>query len=203
MTFKLPKLKYEYDGLEPHIDARTLEIHLTKHHQSYVDNLNKALEGHSRFQEMKLEEILKSLDQLPEDIKTAVRNNGGGHYNHTMFWEIMSPQGGSNPKGDLLEKINRDFGSFEDFKENFKKVALGQFASGWAWLVLKPNGKLAIESTPNHDNPISKGDIPLLVIDVWEHAYYLNYQNRRADFIDSWWNIVDWNVVSEKLNQAK
>lgn len=203
MTFKLPELKYAYDRLEPYVDSLTMEIHHTKHHQAYVDNLNNALEGHSEFQEMEIEEILKSLDQLPENIRTAVRNNGGGHYNHTLFWEIMSPEGGGSPKGELAESIDKDLGGFEKFKEDFKKAALGQFGSGWAWLVLRPDGKLAIESTPNQDNPISKGNRPLLGIDVWEHAYYLKYQNRRADYIDSWWNVVDWNKVSEILNEAK
>lgn len=202
MAFKLPKLKYSYEALEPHIDALTMETHYSKHHKGYVDNLNKALEGHSKFQEMSIEEILKSLDQLPEEIRTAVRNNGGGHYNHTLFWEIMSPEGGGKPEGELAKKIDEDLGGFGKFKEEFKKAALGQFGSGWAWLVLNEE-KLEIVSTPNQDNPISEGKFPILGIDVWEHAYYLKYKNLRADYIDAWWNIVDWKKVSEIFNKIR
>lgn len=202
MTFKLPELKYSYEALEPYIDALTMETHYSKHHKGYVDNLNKALEGNSKFQEMSIEEILKSLDQLPEEIRTAVRNNGGGHYNHTLFWQIMSPEGGGKPEGELANKIDEDLGGFDKFKEEFKKAALGQFGSGWAWLVLN-NGKLEIVSTPNQDNPISEGKFPILGIDVWEHAYYLKYKNLRADYIDAWWNIVDWKKVSEIFNKIR
>lgn len=202
MAFKLPKLKYSYEALEPYIDALTMETHYSKHHKGYVDNLNKALEGHSKFQEMSIEEILKSLDQLPEEIRTAVRNNGGGHYNHTLFWEIMSPEGGGKPEGELAKKIDEDLGGFDKFKEEFKKAALGQFGSGWAWLVLNEE-KLEIVSTPNQDNPISEGKFPILGIDVWEHAYYLKYKNLRADYIDAWWNIVDWKKVSEIFNKIR
>ena len=202
MKFLLPELKYSYDALEPHIDKLTMETHHSKHHQAYVDNLNKALEGHERFQEMEIEDILKSLDGLPESIRTAVRNNGGGHYNHTLFWDIMSPEGGRNPEGELGKKIDEDLGGFDKFKEDFKKSALGQFCSGWAWLVLH-NGKLEIVATSNQDNPISQGKVPLLGIDVWEHAYYLKYKNKRADYIDSWWNLVDWNRIEEIYNKAK
>ena len=202
MAFKLPKLKYSYEALEPHIDALTMETHYSKHHKGYVDNLNKALEGHSKFQEMSIEEILKSLDQLPEEIRTAVRNNGGGHYNHTLFWQIMSPEGGGKPEGELANKIDEDLGGFDKFKEEFKKAALGQFGSGWAWLVLNEE-KLEIVSTPNQDNPISEGKFPILGIDVWEHAYYLKYKNLRADYIDAWWNIVDWKKVSEIFNKIR
>lgn len=202
MIFKLPKLNYAYDALEPHIDKLTMETHHSKHHQAYVDNLNKALEGEEKFQEMEIEEILKSLDELPEKIRTAVRNNGGGHYNHAMFWDIMSPNGGGKPEGELGKKIEEDLGGFDKFKEDFKKAALGQFGSGWAWLVLD-NGKLAIESTPNQDNPISKGKKPILGIDVWEHAYYLKYTNKRGDYIDSWWNLVDWKKAEEIFNENK
>ena len=179
-----------------------METHYSKHHKGYVDNLNKALEGHSKFQEMSIEEILKSLDQLPEEIRTAVRNNGGGHYNHTLFWEIMSPEGGGKPEGELAKKIDEDLGGFDKFKEEFKKAALGQFGSGWAWLVLNEE-KLEIVSTPNQDNPISEGKFPILGIDVWEHAYYLKYKNLRADYIDAWWNIVDWKKVSEIFNKIR
>ena len=203
MTFKLPELNYAYNALEPHIDARTMEIHHTKHHQTYIDNLNKALEGHEKYQEMSIKDLLKSLDELPDSIKTAVRNNGGGHLNHKIFWNVMSPNGGGKPIGEVAKKIDEDLGGFDKFKEEFKKAALGRFGSGWAWLVIDKDGKLAVTSTPNQDNPISDGKNPLLGIDVWEHAYYLNYQNKRADYIDSWWNLVDWNVVGEKYNSMK
>lgn len=203
MTFKLPELNYAYNALEPHIDARTMEIHHTKHHQTYIDNLNKALEGHEKYQEMSIKDLLKSLDELPDSIKTAVRNNGGGHLNHKIFWNVMSPNGGGKPIGEVAKKIDEDLGGFDKFKEEFKKAALGRFGSGWAWLVIDKDGKLAVTSTPNQDNPISDGKKPLLGIDVWEHAYYLNYQNKRADYIDSWWNLVDWNVVGEKYNSMK
>lgn len=202
MKFLLPELKYSYDALEPHIDQLTMETHHSKHHQAYVDNLNKALEGHEKYQEMEIEDILKSLDELPENIRTAVRNNGGGHYNHAMFWDIMSPNGGGKPEGELGKKIDEYLGGFEKFKEDFKKAALGQFGSGWAWLVID-NGKLAIVPTANQDNPISQGKIPLLGIDVWEHAYYLKYKNKRADYIDSWWNVVDWKKIEEIYNNNK
>lgn len=203
MTFKLPKLNYPYNALEPYIDELTMETHHLKHHQTYVDNFNKALEGHEEYQNMEVENILKSLDELPEEIRTAVRNNGGGHYNHTLFWEIMSPEGGGKPEGELAKKIDEDLGGFDKFKEAFKEAALGQFGSGWAWLVLDENNKLAIVSTPNQDNPISEGKKPILGIDVWEHAYYLKYKNKRADYIDSWWNVVDWKKVSEQFNKVK
>lgn len=203
MIFKLPELNYSFDALEPHIDKLTMETHYSKHHQAYVDNLNKALEGHEKIQSMEIEDILKSLDGLPEEIKKAVRNNGGGHYNHTLFWDIMSPEGGGAPEGELASKINDELGGFEKFKEDFKKAALGQFGSGWAWLVLKEDGKLAIESTPNQDNPVSNGGKPILGIDVWEHAYYLKYMNRRADYIDSWWNVLDWKKVAKRFEKLK
>lgn len=202
MKFLLPELKYSYDALEPHIDQLTMETHHSKHHQAYVDNLNKALEGHEKFQEMKIEDILMSLEELPENIRTAVRNNGGGHYNHTLFWDMMSANGGGKPEGELAKKIDEDLGGFDKFKEDFKKAALGQFGSGWAWLILD-NGKLAIVSTPNQDNPISQGKTPLLGIDVWEHAYYLKFKNKRADYIDSWWNVVDWKKIEEIYNSVK
>lgn len=202
MVFKLPELKYSYNALEPHIDALTMETHHSKHHKAYVDNLNKALEGHAKFQEMDIEEILKSLTELPEEIRTAVRNNGGGHYNHTLFWEFMSPDGGGKPEGELANKIDEDLGGFDKFKEDFKKAALGQFGSGWAWLV-QNNGRLEIVSTPNQDNPISQGKIPILGIDVWEHAYYLKYKNLRGDYVDAWWNVVNWKKVEEIFNKVK
>ncbi len=203
MTFKLPELDYAYDALEPHIDKMTMEIHHTKHHQAYIGNLNKALEGHKEYQEMNINELIANLDKLPDNIKTAVRNNGGGHLNHKIFWKIMSPNGGGSPVGEVAKKIDEDLGGFDKFKEEFKKAALGRFGSGWAWLVVNSDGKFEITSTPNQDNPISQGKHVLLGIDVWEHAYYLNYQNRRADYIDSWFNVVNWNKVEEKYNKHK
>ncbi len=202
MTFKLPELNYAYDALEPHIDKETMETHHSKHHQGYTDNLNKALEGHDEYQNMEIEEILKSLDKLPESIRTAVRNNGGGYYNHLLFWEMMSPNGGGKPEGELAEKIDKDLGGFDKFKEDFKKAATGQFGSGWAWLVLD-NDKLEIVSTPNQDSPISDGKKVVLGIDVWEHAYYLKYKNKRAEYIDKWWNVVDWKKAEELYKKAK
>ncbi len=202
MTFKLPELNYDYDGLEPHIDKETMETHHSKHHQGYTDNLNKALEGHDEYKNMEIEEILKSLDKLPESIRTGVRNNGGGYYNHSLFWDIMSPNAGGKPEGDLGKKIDVDLGGFDKFKEDFKKAALGRFGSGWAWLVLD-NGKLEIVSTSNQDNPISDGKKVIFGIDVWEHAYYLKYKNRRADYVDKWWNVVDWKKAEKIYNNLK
>lgn len=196
MTFKLPELNYGYDQLEPYIDARTMEIHHTKHHQAYINNLNAALEGHEDLKQLTIEELLTNLEGIPEGIRMAVRNNGGGHLNHTMFWGIMSPNGGGEPTGELMEMINRDFGSFEEFKAEFKKAALSRFGSGWAWLVLDGD-KLKVVSTPNQDNPISDGLNPILGIDVWEHAYYLKYQNLRPDYVDAWFNVVDWTKVGK------
>lgn len=198
MTYKLPELDYAYDALEPHIDRATMEIHHTRHHQAYIDNLNKALEGYKEYQDMNIWELIKELNNLPEEIRTAVRNNGGGHLNHKMFWKLMSPNGGGKPQGEVAKKIDEDLGGFDKFKEEFKKAALGRFGSGWAWLVVNEEGKFEIMSTANQDNPISEGKKPLLGIDVWEHAYYLKYQNKRADYIDSWFNVVDWKKVEEK-----
>lgn len=200
MSHKLPELKYEYKALEPYIDELTMTIHHSKHHAAYVNNLNAALEGHSELQEKSLEELLTSLGSLPESIRTAVRNNGGGHYNHSLFWSIMGPNKGGEPQGELLEKINEKFGSFEKFKEAFNKAAATRFGSGWAFLVLSKDGTLDIVSTPNQDSPISEGLNPILALDVWEHAYYLKYQNRRPDYISEWWNVVDWDAVSERYN---
>lgn len=201
MAFKLPDLPYAHDALEPHIDARTMEIHHTKHHKAYTDNLNKALEGKDA-ENLSIEEILKNISSYP----VAVRNNGGGYYNHNLFWEIMSPNGGGQPDGDLADAINRDFGSFDKMKEEFANAGATRFGSGWAWLVAE-NGKLKIGSTPNQDNPLMdvselKGT-PILGLDVWEHAYYLNYQNRRPDYISSWWNVVNWQDVARRLRDAK
>jgi Fe-Mn family superoxide dismutase len=198
MTFKLPGLNYGYDALEPYIDARTMEIHYTKHHQGYVNNLNKAIENEKQLQKMTIEELMASLDKVPENIRTAVRNNGGGHINHSLFWDIMSPNGGGEPEGELMDRIKADFGSFDNFKDEFKKAATGRFGSGWAWLVMDGD-KLKVTSTPNQDNPISDGLTPILGLDVWEHAYYLKYQNLRGDYIDAWFNVVDWKKVGDKL----
>jgi Fe-Mn family superoxide dismutase len=203
MAHKLPDLPYEKNALEPSIDARTMEIHHDKHHQGYVNNLNNALEGHEDLQKKSVLELLVDLNAIPEDIRTAVRNNGGGHFNHSMFWPSMSPEGGGEPDGSLAEAIEESFGSFEDFKDQFSKSAATRFGSGWAWLCVDKEGGLTVTSTPNQDNPISVGLIPILGLDVWEHAYYLNYQNRRADYISSWWNVVNWDAVSKNYRLAK
>ncbi len=197
MPYTVPPLPYAFDALEPHIDARTMEIHHDKHHQAYVDKLNDALAG-TDLDGTPIEQILGDLTQVPEDKRTAVRNNGGGHYNHGLFWESMSPDGGGEPDGDLKAAIDAAFGSFGDFQAKLKAAGIGQFGSGWAWLVHDGSG-LAVVSTPNQDNPISDGLAPLVGVDVWEHAYYLNYQNRRPDYLDAWWNTVNWTVVSERL----
>ncbi|MBM3319938.1 MAG: superoxide dismutase [Candidatus Eisenbacteria bacterium] len=202
MAFTLPELPYPYDALEPHIDARTMEIHHTKHHQAYVSNLNKALEGHSAFQSKTIDEIVRNLDAIPEAVRTAVRNNGGGHWNHTLFWHVMSKKGGGEPKGTLCDAIKKTFGSFDAFKEEFGKAAIGRFGSGWAWLCFDEKGKLHVESTPNQDTPVSQGHVPILGLDVWEHAYYLKYQNRRPDYISAWWNVVNWEEVQRRYEAA-
>ena len=200
--FELPELPYAYDALEPHIDNETMSIHHTKHHNTYVSNLNGALEGHSDLQNKSLDELLKDLDNLPKEIQTAVRNNGGGHANHSLFWELMSPNGGGSPKGSLAEAIDAKFGSFDQFKEEFKAAATGRFGSGWAWLVVD-NGELAITSTPNQDTPVMDGKTPILGVDVWEHAYYLKYQNKRPDYVSAFWNVVNWDKVAELYQAAK
>ena len=200
MTFKLPELPYAYDALEPAIDQKTMEIHHSKHHNGYVTKLNKAVEGTELADKM-IEDLIANLDQVPNDIQTAVRNNGGGHLNHTLFWEALQPPAEDNqPQGDLADKIEANFGSFADFKEAFSEAATGQFGSGWAWLAEK-DGQLKVIGTPNQDNPISDGWNPLLGIDVWEHAYYLNYQNRRPDYIEAFWTIINWDKVSERLTK--
>jgi superoxide dismutase, Fe-Mn family len=198
MAFELPPLPYAKDALEPHIDAMTMEIHHDKHHNAYVTNLNKALEGHPELQSKSLEDLLKSLDSLPEAIRGAVRNNGGGHSNHTFFWQIMGPNAGGAPTGDLANAINAAFGSFDNFKTQFAAAGAGRFGSGWAWLLVNPDGSVSITSTPNQDTPISEGKTPILGIDVWEHAYYLKYQNRRPDYIAAWWNVVNWAEVAKR-----
>ncbi|MGX7139877.1 superoxide dismutase [Facklamia languida] len=200
MTFKLPELPYAYDALEPAIDQKTMEIHHSKHHNGYVTKLNKAVEG-TELADKTIEDLIANLDQVPNDIQTAVRNNGGGHLNHTLFWEALQPPAEDNqPQGDLADKIEANFGSFADFKEAFSEAAAGQFGSGWAWLAEK-DGQLKVIGTPNQDNPISDGWNPLLGIDVWEHAYYLNYQNRRPDYIEAFWTIINWDKVSERLTK--
>lgn len=196
MAFELPQLPYPSNALEPHIDQQTMEIHHGKHHNAYVTNLNKALEGHPDLQNKSLEELLTSLETLPESIRTAVRNNGGGHWNHSLFWKLMSPNGGGEPTGELAAAINAAFGSFDAFKQQFAAAAMGRFGSGWAWLVAAPDGSLSITSTPNQDTPAMEGKKAILGLDVWEHAYYLKYQNRRADYIAAWWNVVNWDEVA-------
>jgi Fe-Mn family superoxide dismutase len=200
MAYTVPPLPYAYDALEPHIDEATMRVHHDKHHQAYVDKANAALEG-TPLADAAIEDVLKDLSQVPEDKRTAVQNNGGGHYNHTLFWESMSPNGGGAPEGALAQAIDSVFGSFDAFKSSLKEAGVNRFGSGWSWLV--HNGsELAIVSTPNQDNPISNGSTPLLGVDVWEHAYYLKYQNRRPDYIDAWWNVVDWNKVAERFSSA-
>ncbi|WP_207368169.1 superoxide dismutase SodA [Heyndrickxia coagulans] len=200
MTYTLPQLPYAYDALEPYIDKETMNIHHTKHHNTYVTNLNKALEGHDDLASKSVEDLISDLNAVPEEIRTAVRNNGGGHANHSLFWTLLSPNGGGEPKGALLDVINSKFGSFEKFKEQFAAAAAGRFGSGWAWLVVH-NGELEIMSTPNQDSPLSEGKKPVLGLDVWEHAYYLKYQNRRPEYISAFWNVVNWDEV-EKLYEA-
>jgi superoxide dismutase, Fe-Mn family len=200
MSFELPALPYAYDALEPHIDARTMEIHHSKHHAGYVNNLNKALEGQAALQSKKVEELLSDLNAIPEAVRTAVRNNGGGHYNHSMFWPSMSASGGGEPMGSLASGISKAFGGFDAFKEQFSKAAATRFGSGWAWLALD-GGNLKVLSTANQDNPVSEGMKPVVGLDVWEHAYYLHYQNRRADYIAAWWNVVNWKTVAEQFER--
>lgn len=202
MPYSLPKLPYAYNALEPHIDARTMEIHHTKHHQAYINNVNTALEGNAVLAGKSVEELVRDLASVPEAIRTAVRNNGGGHANHSLFWEIMGPGKGGEPKGALGDAINSTFGSFASFKEQFSKAATTRFGSGWAWLSVD-KGKLVVESTANQDNPLSEDRKPILGLDVWEHAYYLNYQNRRPDYIAAFWNVVNWDEVAKRFTEAK
>ena len=202
MAYELPQLPYAYDALEPHIDKETMNIHHTKHHNAYVTNLNNALAGHDDLLSKSIEELIANLDAVPESARTAVRNNGGGHANHSLFWELLSADGGGNPSGALAEAIDAKFGSYDAFKEEFAKAATTRFGSGWAWLSLN-NGELELTSTPNQDSPIMEGNTPLLGLDVWEHAYYLNYQNRRPDYIAAFWNVVNWAEVSKRYESAK
>jgi Fe-Mn family superoxide dismutase len=203
MAYELPKLPYAYDALEPHIDARTMEIHHTKHHQAYITNLNNAIKGKADLEKKSVEELIRDLNSVPEDIRTAVRNNGGGHANHSFFWKIMGPNAGGEPKGKLADDIKSTFGGFDQFKEKFADAGVKRFGSGWAWLIKNNSGKLEIVSTANQDSPLMGKAIsgaegtPILGVDVWEHAYYLNYQNRRPDYLKAWWNVVNWDAVAK------
>jgi len=202
MTHNLPPLPYPFDALEPYIDAKTMEIHHDKHHGAYVNNLNKALEGHPELQKLPVEELLARIGKVPEAVRTAVRNNGGGHMNHSMFWKIMKKGGGGEPSGDLADAIKGAFGNFGDFKKTLSQAATSRFGSGWAWLLIR-GGKLVVESTANQDNPILDGGKAIFGLDVWEHAYYLKYQNRRPEYIEAWWNTVNWAQVADNFAQAK
>ncbi len=202
MAYELPKLNYDYDALEPNIDARTMEIHHSKHHNGYVTKVNAALEGHD-FASKPIEEVLRNVNKLPADKKQAVINNGGGHANHKLFWEVIGPNGGGNPDGEIGDAINSTFGGFDAFKEKFANAAATRFGSGWAWLVVDGSGNLEVTSTPNQDSPLMDGKTPILGLDVWEHAYYLNYQNRRPDYISAFWNVVNWSKVNELYKAAK
>jgi Fe-Mn family superoxide dismutase len=198
----LPPLPYAFDALEPYIDKMTMEIHHDKHHGTYVTNLNKALEGHADLQALSLEDLLAHLDRVPEAVRGTVRNNGGGHWNHSMFWKIMKKGGGGEPKGALGDAIKGAFGSFADFKTKFSQAGITRFGSGWSWLLVK-DGKLLVDSTPNQDNPIMNGGKPIMGLDVWEHAYYLKYQNRRADYVEAWWNVVNWEEIEKNYAAAR
>jgi superoxide dismutase, Fe-Mn family len=202
MAFQLPPLPYDFSALEPNIDAMTMEIHHDRHHAAYVNNLNAAIEKHPDLGSKSIEELLSNLSAIPEDIRTAVRNNGGGHYNHSIFWEIMKPQGGGEPTGAIAEAINSAFGDFATFKDTLSKAAVGQFGSGWGWAYLS-GGKLTVKGFPNQDNPISEGGQPILGVDVWEHAYYLKYQNKRPDYVAAWWNTINWDAVNQRLSKAQ
>ncbi|MGM0835746.1 MAG: superoxide dismutase [Bacillota bacterium] len=202
MAYELPQLPYAYDALEPHIDKETMNIHHTKHHNTYVTGINAALEGKTELQGKSVEELISNMEAVPAEIQTAVRNHGGGHANHSLFWNILTPGGSTSPTGELADAITSKFGSVENFKEEFTKAATTRFGSGWAWLVVN-NGELEVTSTPNQDNPLMEGKTPILGLDVWEHAYYLNYQNRRPDYISSFYNVINWDVVGKLYNEAK
>ncbi len=202
MAFTLPPLPYAHDALEPHIDAQTMQIHHGKHHQTYVNNLNAAVEKAPELAGWSLDDLMRRINEVPESVRTAVRNNGGGHWNHTMFWEIMGPKAGGEPTGALGDAIKQSFGGFDKLKEQFAAAGTGRFGSGWAWLVAD-GGKLAITSTPNQDNPLMEGKRAILGLDVWEHAYYLKYQNRRPDYIGAWWNVVNWGAVAKRFEAAR
>ena len=203
MAHELPPLPYDFAALEPHIDAQTMQLHHDKHHATYVNNLNAALEKYTELQRKNPEELIRDLNSVPEDIRTAVRNNGGGHVNHTMFWQIMKPQGGGEPTGPVADAIRSTFGDFESLKKQFNEAGTKQFGSGWVWLVQGGGGKLQVISTPNQDNPLMNGQYPIMGNDVWEHAYYLKYQNKRADYLSAWWNTVNWDEINKRLKQAE
>jgi Fe-Mn family superoxide dismutase len=202
MAHELPPLPYSFDALEPHIDAKTMEIHHDKHHAAYVTNLNKALEGNAALQALPIEKLLADLNQVPEASRMAVRNNGGGHYNHSMFWKLMKKGGGGEPKGELADAIKSAFGSFADFKTKVAQAGVTRFGSGWAWLSWQ-GGKLVVESTPNQDNPVMEGHKPVMGVDVWEHAYYLKYQNLRKSYLDAWWNVANWDEIAGRYDKMK
>jgi Fe-Mn family superoxide dismutase len=201
MAYTLPALPYPYNALEPHIDAKTMEIHHTKHHQAYITNVNNAIQG-TEWEKLSVEDLCRSVDRVPENIRTVVRNNGGGHANHSLFWTIMGPGAGGEPSGPLADAVNRDVGGFAKYKEDFTKAAMGRFGSGWAWLTVDKNKKLIVENLPNQDSPLMTGHTPILGLDVWEHAYYLNYQNRRADYVAAFFNVINWKAVAERFGQA-
>jgi superoxide dismutase, Fe-Mn family len=203
MPFTVPPLPYDYKALEPHIDEQTMRLHHDKHHAAYVNNLNAALEPHPDLQKKSIEELLTSLEKVPEGIRTKVRNNGGGHYNHTIFWEMMAPGGAKQPGGALSAAIDSAFGSLATFKEQFTKACTDRFGSGWGWLIADRSGKLSVESTPNQDSPVMEGKTPILGCDVWEHAYYLKYQNRRPDYVAAWWNVVNWTDIARRFEKAQ
>lgn len=203
MAYSLPPLPYASDALEPHIDAQTMEIHHGKHHQTYINNVNAALEGHDALAAKSVEDLISDLDAVPEGIRTAVRNNGGGHANHALFWTILSPSGGGTPSGKLAEAIDAKFGGFDAFKEAFEKAGATRFGSGWAWLIVNKSGEIEVTSTPNQDSPLSDGNTPILGCDVWEHAYYLKYQNKRPDYLKAFWNVVNWDEVAKRYTAAK
>ena len=202
MAFELPPLPYDFSALEPHIDARTMEIHHDRHHGTYVNNLNGAIQKHPELEGKTVEDLLGDLSSVPDDIRTVVRNNGGGHYNHSIFWQIMSPDGGGEPSGEVAEAISEAFGDFASFKDTLSKAAIGQFGSGWGWLYLS-GGRLAIKGFPNQDNPIMDGGVPIMGVDVWEHAYYLKYQNKRPDYVAAWWNTVNWSAINDRYSQYR
>ncbi len=203
MAYELPPLPYGYDALEKAIDEQTMRLHHDKHHAAYVNNLNAAIEGQADLQGMSIEDLLRNIDRVPENIRTAVRNNGGGHANHTMFWEIMSPNGGGEPTGAIADVINSTFGDFQTFKQRFNEAGAKRFGSGWAWLIRTRDGKFEVTSTANQDSPLMEGHYPIMGNDVWEHAYYLRYQNRRPEYLEAWWNVVNWDAINKRLEQAK